>query len=116
MEHHPTLRLYRQRSERDEALRAELAAQLETSTTPWPIRRYGITLARLTPRSIPISHLLMPWKNAPRYFDALMAEYGNRMAMAMATARTFVGPCYQRPIGSGFINQDGFWASSQVDA
>jgi hypothetical protein len=32
--------------------------------------------------------------------DALMAEYGNRMAMA----RTFVGPCYQRPIDSGFIN------------
>jgi hypothetical protein len=36
--------------------------------------------------------------------DALMGEYGKRMAMAMAARRTFVGPCYQRPASSGFIN------------
>lgn len=36
--------------------------------------------------------------------DALMAESGSRMAMAMAGNRTFVGPCYQTPASSGFVN------------
>jgi hypothetical protein len=34
--------------------------------------------------------------------DALMAEYGNRMAMAMAAGRTFVGPSH--PYRNDLVN------------
>jgi hypothetical protein len=36
--------------------------------------------------------------------DAMMLEYGKRMAMAMAASRTFVDASYQTPASSGFVN------------
>ena len=83
-------------SERDEALRAELAAQLENiydALADPSFRDYsGVLNAAID------SHIAVTDSMGSRaaLLDALMAEYGNRMAMAMAMAarRTFVGPSH----------------------
>jgi hypothetical protein len=78
------------RAERDEAMRAELAAQLENiyNTLADPSFRdlFGVLDAAVD------NHIVLSDSLDSRaaLLDALMAEYGKRMAVAMAASRTFV--------------------------
>jgi len=80
------------RAERDEAMRAELAAQLENiyNTLADPSFRdlFGALDAAID-NHIALSDSL---DSRAALLDALMAEYGKRMAMAMATSRRRLGP------------------------
>jgi hypothetical protein len=91
------------RVERDEALRVELAAQLENiynTLADHCFRDYFGALDAAIDNHVALTDSM---QSRAELLDALMAEYGKRMVVAMAASRTFVGPCYQRPASSGFI-------------
>jgi hypothetical protein len=92
------------RAERDQALRPELAAQLaniyDALADPYFRDYFGVIDAAIT-NHIALSDSL---DSRAALLDELMAEYGKRMGVAMAASRTFVGPRYQRPASSGFVN------------
>jgi hypothetical protein len=79
------------RVERDEALRPELDAQLaniyDALADPSFRDYFGVIDAAID------SHIAVTdsMETRAELLDALIAEYGNRMATAMATGRTFVG-------------------------
>ena len=79
------------RAERDEALRAELAAQLEniynTLADPSFRDHFGVIEAAVNAH-ITLSDAI---ESRAELLDALMGEYGRRIAMAMTASRTFVG-------------------------
>jgi hypothetical protein len=82
------------RVERDEALRFELDAQradIYNALADPSFRDYfGVIDAAVD------SHIALTdsMQSRAELLDALMAEYGKRMAMAMAASRTFVGPSH----------------------
>ncbi len=92
------------RAERDEALRSELDAQLadiyDAMADPSFRDYFGVIDAAID------SHIALTdgMQSRAELLDALMAEYGKRMDVAMTASRTFVGASYQTPTGSGFIN------------
>ena len=92
------------RAETDEALRAELDAQLadiyDALGDP-SLKDYVGAIDAAIDSHIAVTDSM---QSRAELLDALMAEYGKRMAMAMGTSRTFVGTCYQRPASSGFVN------------
>jgi hypothetical protein len=82
------------RSERDEAMRAELAAQQENIYLalgdPSFRDHFGVIESAVNAH-IALSDAI---ESRAEVLDALMAVYGKRMAMDMAASRTFVGPTW----------------------
>jgi hypothetical protein len=79
------------RVERDEAMRAELAAQLENIYNALSDPSYKDSLGALDAaidNHITLSDAL---DSRAALLDALMAEYGKRTAVALAASSTFVG-------------------------
>jgi hypothetical protein len=78
-------------TERDEALQAELAAQLQNiynTLADSSFRDYFGALDAAISNHIVLSDAL---DSRAALLDALMAEYEKRMTVAMAASRTFVG-------------------------
>jgi hypothetical protein len=83
------------RAGKDEALRAELAAQLENiyNILDDPsLRDYFGALDAAIDNHIALTDSM---QSRADLLDALMAEYGKRMAMAMTASRTFVGASHR---------------------
>jgi hypothetical protein len=80
-----------ERSERDETLRSELDAQLENicdALTDPSFRDYFGAIDAAIDSHIAVTDSM---ETRTELLGALMAEYGDRMAVAMAASRTFVG-------------------------
>ena len=82
------------RAERDEALRAELAAQLADicdALADSSLRDYAGAIDAAIDSHIALTDSM---QSRAEVLDALMAEYVKRMVMVTAAKRTFVGPSY----------------------
>ena len=104
-----------ERSERDEAMRAELAAQLENiynTLADASFRDLFGALDAAIDNHIALSDAL---DSRAELLDALMAEYGNRMATAMAGNRTFVGASHHYR-NEGWIHKSGYLTLRAVGA